>query len=156
MLLLWLSHRAVSYLPQYLRIFSPGGLLLVFIGSNRAVEPAFSSVIVYRVAEDASAPKGTVLEQVGFSIDSMSWPRGMSLSPSGQHLIVANQKGRYGSTIAVFDRDERTGLLTLSTAQPPFPCPSPACVDWVKPPKSAAAVATAPDGKHGREGYLLF
>ena len=64
-------------------------------GSNRAVEPAFSTIVVYRVVEDASAPKATALGRVAFSIDSISWPRGMSLSPSGRHMIVANQKGRY-------------------------------------------------------------
>lgn len=78
-------------------------------GSNRAVEPARSSVICFAVTETPGAPLDTVLEQVGWVGESISWPRGMSLSPSGRHMIVANQRGQYGDTIAVFDRDEHTG-----------------------------------------------
>ncbi len=73
-------------------------------GSNRAVEPARSSV-----TDTPGSPKDTALEQVGWVGESISWPRGMSLSPSGRHVIVANQRGRHGDTIAVFDRDEHTG-----------------------------------------------
>jgi 6-phosphogluconolactonase len=106
-------------------------------GSNRAVEPARSSVICYAVVEGGggeeedrtgngnAAPRDTVLRQVGWVGESISWPRGMSLSPSGRHLIVANQRGRYGDTIAVFDRDERTGAVPCNAMQrdPSLPLP---------------------------------
>lgn len=82
-------------------------------GSNRAVEPARSSVVCFAVLDSPGAPQDTALQQVGWVGESISWPRGMSLSPSGRHVIVANQRGRYGDTIAVFDRDERTGESIL-------------------------------------------
>ena len=81
--------------------------------------------------QDPSAPDATVLEQVGWVADDISWPRGMSLSPSERHLIVANERGRFGNHIVVFDRDDRTGMLRRAERVPPIPCPAPQCIDWV-------------------------
>ena len=96
-------------------------------GSNRATEPAASSVVVYQI--DESNP--TSISPVCWVTDHISWPRGMSLSPTEGHLIVANQQGKYGDTISVFDRDAETGKLSLSKQQPPFACAGgPQCIDW--------------------------
>ena len=81
--------------------------------------------------QDPSAPDATVLEQVGWVADDISWPRGMSLSPSERHLIVANERGKFGNHIVVFDRDDRTGMLRRAERVPPIPCPGPQCIDWV-------------------------
>ena len=100
--------------------------------TRAAVEPAPSSIVVFSVIEDPSQPKATQLKAVGFTSDLISWPRGMSLSPNEQHVIAANQKGEFGSTLTVFDRDQASGLLTLSATQKPIACPNPTCIDWVR------------------------
>eukprot|EP01051_Picozoa_sp_SAG22_P002175 SAG22_NODE_95_length_20791_cov_40.318514_15_plen_204_part_00 len=101
-------------------------------GSNRAVEPARSSVVVCRILQSGG---GRLLRPLSWATDRVSWPRGISLSPGtsgGQQLqlLVANQRGEFGSTVSVFDRSLVTGLLTLSTSQPAFAVPDPQCIDY--------------------------
>ena len=60
--------------------------------------------------QDPSAPDATVLEQVGWVADDISWPRGMSLSPSERHLIVANERG---AEQGILPKLERRGAVVV-------------------------------------------
>ena len=61
-------------------------------------------------------------------------------------MIIANQKGRYGNTLAVFDRDLTTGMLLLSMHNGSgnvYPVPDPQCIDWVPMPTAVTTTTVA-------------
>lgn len=55
------------------------------------------------------------------------WPRDFTLTPSGRHLLVANQ---HSDTITIFARDAESGHLTMIGT--PLAVPAPQCVKAVE------------------------
>jgi 6-phosphogluconolactonase len=54
-------------------------------------------------------------------------PRNFNFDPSGNFLLVANQKS---DNIVIFSRDKKTGLLTYTGKQ--IEVPNPVCIKWVE------------------------
>lgn len=77
------------------------------------------SVTVY--SRDVSTGK---LSHVEVESTRGSWPRSMSLSPSGKWLLVGNQ---FSNNVALFSIDEESGGLTFFGRET-FSVPNPSCV----------------------------
>ncbi len=81
---------------------SPDGKFLY--GSNRGE----NTIVIYSVDETSGQ-----LELVGRESVHGDWPRNFTIDPTGEFLLVANQKS---SNIAVFKRDVEKGTLTFLNA----------------------------------------
>ena len=77
-----------------------------------------NSIAVFSVADSTGA---LALEQV-VSTEG-DWPRNFSLDPTGQWLLVANQRS---GSIVVFRRDQDSGRLTPTSQR--LAIPSPVCL----------------------------
>lgn len=78
--------------------------------------------VVAQLAFDEGADR---LSPVGWSPTRGGVPRFMTLDPSGDHLLVANEQG---DSIAVFEIDAATGSLTLAGT---VPTPSPSAIAFL-------------------------
>lgn len=104
------SAAAVRNYPAEVAISTDGRFLYL---SNRGHE----SIARFAVTEDGSG-----LRLVDTVPSGGSWPRHISLAPSGTLLFAANQ---YGRTVGVFTVNRETGALTASG--PPFTTSSLGC-----------------------------
>lgn len=67
-----------------------------------------NSIAIFKVSDTAA------LEFLGTESVRGDWPRNFTLSPNGEHLLVANQKS---NNITVFEVDMETGLLHYTGQQ---------------------------------------
>lgn len=86
-------------------------------GSNRGE----NTIVVMSV--DAETGK---LETVGRTSVEGDWPRNFSIDPSGDFLLVANQRS---NNITVFNRDKVNGTLVFSHE---LKFPSPVCLEFLE------------------------
>ena len=77
-----------------------------------------NSIAVFSVADTTGA-----LSLVQVVSTEGDWPRNFSLDPTGQWLLVANQRS---GSIVVFRRDQESGRLTPTTQR--IAMPSPVCL----------------------------
>ena len=103
--------------PADIHVASTGRTLYV---SNRG----HNSIAVFSVAESTGA---LVLDQV-VSTEG-DWPRNFSLDPTGQWLLVANQRS---DSVVVFGRDPDNGRLRPTRQR--IAIPSPVCLRFLAPP----------------------
>ncbi len=90
---------------------SPGGKFLYV--SNRG----HNSLAVFMVQEDGSLVPSGHVSSAG------RWPRNFALTPSGSHLIAANE---HTDNLVVFSLDDRTGIPEPTGIN--FEVPKPVCI----------------------------
>ena len=61
------------------------------------------------------------LRTVGYQSEEVHWPRNFAISPSGQHLLVANRRA---DEVVVFRLDQETGRLTSTGHRAEVPEPT--------------------------------
>ncbi|MFE7116867.1 lactonase family protein [Streptomyces sp. NPDC057654] len=105
------SARAVRNYPSEVAVSADGRFLYL---SNRGHES---------VARFAVTDSGAALRLLDTVPSGGSWPRHLSLSPTGTLLFTANQ---YGNTVGTYTVNRETGALTPSG--PPFATSSLGCV----------------------------
>jgi 6-phosphogluconolactonase len=96
---------------------SPDGKFLY--ASNR---DSSNTIAIFKIDEATGR-----LTSVGFQPTLGSAPRNFNFDPSGDYLLVANQKN---DEIVVFKIDHETGLLTDTEQR--ISVGSPVCIQWVK------------------------
>ena len=99
--------------PADIHVASSGRTLYV---SNRG----HNSIAVFSVGREGAL----ALEQM--TSTEGDWPRNFSLHPTGQWLLVANQRS---DSVIVFARDSDTGRLTLTKQK--LEIPSPVCLRFL-------------------------
>jgi len=90
--------------------FTPDGKFIY--ASNRG----FNSLAIYKVVEDK-------IEFIGWETEGINWPRNFAIDPSGNYILIANQKG---NNITVYQRNIQTGLLTKLNHE--ISIESPVCI----------------------------
>ncbi len=91
----------------------PNGKFLY--GSNRGHD----SIVAYQIGDDGT------LEMSGHLTEEVVWPRNFSISPGGQHLVIANEQGNSIISAAI---DEKSGLLTLTGNK--LEVSNPVCIEF--------------------------
>ena len=74
-----------------------------------------SCISVFRIAEDASAERIQIMEQVPF------WPRDFNIDPSGRFLISAGERS---NDIRLYTIDQESGRLTETKSSLELPAPA--------------------------------
>jgi 6-phosphogluconolactonase len=96
--------------------FSPDGKFLY--ASNRG----HNSIAVFKVDVINKS-----ISPVDWMKEGINWPRNFGIDPSGNFLLVANQKG---DNVTVYRRNPLTGTLTVTNQM--LELSSPVCIRFVE------------------------